>query len=177
VREMTKSAKVHGWGASFSADANQMREGRIIGVMSQSFLSVLASDLFDLQPGTMQEDGPRFLVRYRVLASGTYYQETSQATLPLSERDVYPGIRLEFDFSLQVPGSPMPPDPDPSKGFRFHSVVLPAAEFEVSNTGSVYDTMVETAFVKFAGELAVAYGFQKAEATPPPPQEDEDKDD
>lgn len=179
AKTATGSGKIHGWGTCFTAEQNGTREGRIISVMQSSFRVVLSNDLFDLQSGAMTDDGPRFLVRYRVLGSGDHYTLGSQSALPMGGRDIYPGIQLDFDFSLQVPGSARPPDPDPTKGFRFHTAALPAPHFTVSSVlgslpadDAVYGTMVETAFTKFEVELIAAYGLRGEKETPPPEPED-----
>jgi len=173
LRASTGSSKIHGVGPSFTAERNSAREYRVVDAMQAAIRRVFGEDLLDLRAGTMEDEGPRFLVRYRVTGSGDYYTARSQDGLPLEARDIYAGIRLAFDFSTQVPGSEFPPDPDPLQGYLFHTEALPAANFSVRSASafgaaaapdesSVYDTMVDTAFQRFTEELAMAFGLNGA---------------
>jgi hypothetical protein len=170
LRQETGSSKVHGVGPSFTAEQNRQREWRVVYAMQGAIRRVLGEDLFDLEVGEIGDEGPRFLVRYRVVGTGDFYTLREQGVLPLSERDVYAGIGLVFDFSTQVPGSEYPPNPDPAQGYRFRTEAWPAMNFDVSYSAasmslgapeeSVYSKMVDTAFERFTAELARAYGFE-----------------
>jgi hypothetical protein len=140
--------------------------------MQDAIRRVLNEDLFDLQRGDIEDEGPRFLVHYQVVGTGTFYTLDEQDDVPLEQRDVYAGIGLLFDVSTQVPGSAYPPNPDPTQGYRFRAEAWPAANFQVMHYGqftgessfgaaeSVYDKMVDTAFQQFATQLALAYGLE-----------------
>jgi len=171
ARTETGSSKIHGWGSSFTAEQNRAREDRVIRVMQASFRAVLASELFDLQEGLTDDPGARFLVRYTALGSGATYTLSSQKALPMKDRDVYPGVQFAFDFTVQVPGSPHPPDPDPAKGFRLRTTAAPAVSFNVSSAAGglpsddeVYGKMVNSAFEKWEIALTAAYGLPRAKA-------------
>ncbi|MEZ0229752.1 MAG: hypothetical protein ACAI25_14085, partial [Planctomycetota bacterium] len=161
--EKTGSNKIHGVSGSFSKEANESREERIVAVMAESFKKVLPQDLFELKKSGIGEAGPRFLVHYDVRGTGSFYTAESEENLPLEKRQIWVGIVLAFDFSLQVPGSKYPPDEDPENGYRFSMIARPAPNFDVRQNASpteVYDRMVATAFDEFQVELGNAYGLE-----------------
>ena len=164
VFEMTQSTKIFPVGPSFSAEANRAREDRIIGIMGASFRQVLTDDLFALTSSSLADPGPRFLVRYKVVGSGTYYTWNREKNLPLAQRSCYVGIQVDFVFSLQVPGSAHPVDSDPAKGFAFTMSASPAPNFTVMGSDpsatDVYTRMAETAFQEFEVNLCNAYGLE-----------------
>lgn len=148
-------------GPSFTAERNRMREGQIIQSVQASFRMLFAQDLFNLRAGSLDAPDPRFLIRYRVTGSGETYVHVDDAGMPLPDSPTYVGIKILFDFALQVPGSAHALDPSAERGYRFSTAAEPAAQFGSSGqTGEgVYDPMVDSAFLDFQQRLAVAYGF------------------
>jgi hypothetical protein len=117
-----------------------------------------------VEAGKTKDPGPRFLVRYRVLPSGTTYTKKSENELPAADRQVFIGIHIDFDFTLQVPGAAGASlEDDPEKGHRFSMTAKPPMSFSVSGRSAgdhaVYDQMAETAFNEFEQKLVRAYGF------------------
>ncbi len=161
--EKTGSKRIHGVSGSFSKEANEGREDRIVAVMQESFKKVLPQELFELKKGDREDKGPRFLVHYDVRGTGSFYTAESEDNLPVEKRQIWIGIVMAFDFSLQVPGSKYEPSEDPEHGYRFSMIARPAPNFDVRQNASateVYDRMVATAFDEFQVELANAYGLE-----------------
>ena len=150
-------------GPSFTAERNRAREGHIVDSVQTSFRLLFSGELFDLRAGSLEAPEPRFLIRYAVTGSGETYVHVDEFGNPVPGSLVYVGIKILFDFTLQVPGSPHPPAPDPERGFRFSMEAEPPGQFS-SGTGvrgeSVYDPMVNAAFFSFARGLAEAYGLK-----------------
>jgi hypothetical protein len=94
AQRQTRSKKISSPAESFTAQRNQQREVRIIDVMKASFSKVFSNDLFDLQSGTLRDDEPRFLVRYRVVASGELFGWIQEEKLPEDQREIFPGIKF-----------------------------------------------------------------------------------
>lgn len=160
ARKATGSSRVRSAAPSFSAERNRQREHRIFEIMRASFGKVFSDDLFELGRGTA--GGPRFLIRYRVQASGSFYSWEREAHLPESEREIFVGIEIAFDFALQVPDTEFPPDEDPSKGWKFSMTAKPPPNISVAGDGAtaVYDRMAATAFEEFEVRLANTYGLE-----------------
>ena len=164
AKQHTHSAKVRSVGPSFTPERNKQREGSILAVMQASFRKVFSDDLFDLQPGALTDESARFLVHYTVLGTGAIYTLESESALPLEQQEIYIGIGLNFDFTLQVPGSGHPPNASPVVGYRFSMSAEPPPEFSVNTQSGaptgVYDRMAATAFDEFEVKLANAYGLE-----------------
>lgn len=163
ARKSTGSKKIRSMGPSFTPERNQQREGRILGVMKASFRTVFSDDLFDLVGDAPGPDDARFLVAYKVSPSGMIYTWNREKDLPIEEREVFVGMQIAFTFTLQVPGSEHPVNPDPEKGYKFAMTVKPAPNFDVVGEGAsaVYDRMAGTAFERFEIDLANAYGLER----------------
>jgi hypothetical protein len=164
IANVTGSTRVQPVGPAFTAEKNTARQQELTNVMRAALAKLVGADLMDLQPGTIDEAGPRFLVRYKVKASGSIYSPESQKGLPLKERTIYPGIEIDMDFTAQVPGPELTPENDPEKGYRYFIAAQPAPDFEVWTTEgqepqaeAVYDQMGATAFQDFEERLLGAY--------------------
>jgi len=163
ARKSTGSTKIRSMGPSFTPERNRQRESRILAVMKASFRTVFSDDLFDLVDAAPGAEDARFLVAYRVGTSGMIYTWNREKDLPIEEREVFVGMQIAFTFTLQVPGSEHPVDPDPEKGYKFAMTVKPAPNFDVIGDGAtaVYDRMAGTAFERFEIDLANAYGLER----------------
>ncbi|MBK8979528.1 MAG: hypothetical protein IPM29_26810 [Planctomycetes bacterium] len=162
IRDSTGSSRVRSIAPSFTVDRNRQRHARIVAVMGASFRRVFAADLFALAETDADATGPRFVVRATVEPTDDYYTNSAESHLPIGEREIFPGFRIRFEFSLQVPDSEHPPAADPEQGYLVTTVAEPAPNITVSGDGeaAVYDRMVTTAFEQFEINLANAYGLE-----------------
>lgn len=171
VRALTGSKKVHPVSPAFSKAANQTREHRIVSHMDQA-LRWVVGDLFRLATGSLESsrDRPRILVGYQVVGTGIPYTMVAEKDLAREARNVYVGIALDFQFSLQVPAGDAPLSDDPAEGHHFPLRATPAPNFSAAgrNQGpeafarAVYDAMAETAFAEVTRRLARQLGLERS---------------
>lgn len=173
MQAATGSTKVHPVGPSFSAAANAARHRGLLEALGQG-LRWTVGDLFVLAEGALDETRrePRILVRYRVRGTGVPYSLVSEEALPPARRNVYVGIAIDLDFTIQVPGPLGELADDPAVGARVSVAAVPAPNFKVRGltpdagafARAVYDRMAQTASDDLATSVA------RALALLPPPR-------
>lgn len=149
VKKQTGSSKVAPVGPAFTKERNERREYEITKEMQSALRSIFSDDLFLLE--AKDQPGVRFVVRHKVKGSGDWYTRKQEDKLPLAERDVFVGIYVDFEVTLEVG----------AEKFPVKIVARPAPNFSVRSTASVYDVMAETAFSEFQQKVIAAYGFGK----------------
>ena len=166
LKRATSAEKVASVGSLFTSDLNANRKSEI----AQELKSALATQ-FDDSVLHLSEDvsgkRPRFLVHSSVVPSGDVYFMKREAHLPVVRRKAYPGVNLEFNFTLQVPDDADGAEPDPRKGRRLKVEASPAPSFSVATQGDeyppdsrVYGKMIGTAFVDFRIKMMQSLGFR-----------------
>ncbi|RME74822.1 MAG: hypothetical protein D6785_15475, partial [Planctomycetota bacterium] len=166
LEKETGSKKIASLAPFFTSQKNKKREEQIIETMQYAFWNIFKDKLFELVPGTLANKGPRILILYNVLLSRNYFTLRSQKNLPLSQRDIFPGVAFQFFLSIQVPGSKFPPSKDPKKGYLTYFFIPAPKNFKVRRDAGnlakqVYGSMVKGAFQKFEEELVKAFGAPK----------------
>lgn len=171
LRRETGSSRIPPISPSFTAERNRRRESQMLRAMQAGFSKVIPDDVMSLHEAGPSDRVAQFLVKYKIShQEGSIYADRDESHLPASQRRVYAGIVIDFEFTLQVPGSDYPPSLDPRDGWRISVQAKPAPTFEVihhtlggipvsAGGEAVYDKMADTAFEDFEREVARAYGL------------------
>ncbi len=142
---------------SFTPSMNQAREARILQKISESFGKVIPGDILQFSVGQGLPDEIKFVVRYKILATGDMYYPVVQEKRTTDVRDWYTGIGFDWSFSVAVPD-------EQSSRFQFSLKSEPAQLFNVAYAKSasnsselvptaVYGAMADSAFDDFGGKL------------------------
>jgi hypothetical protein len=136
---------------------NQTREARILQKISESFGKVIPGDILQFSVGQGSPDETKFVVRYKIRATGDMYYPVVQEKRPAEIRDWYTGIGFDWGFSVAVPD-------ELSSRFQFSLKSEPAELFNVAYAKSasdsselvptaVYGAMADSAFDDFGAQL------------------------
>ncbi|KAK0039382.1 hypothetical protein Bpfe_031215 [Biomphalaria pfeifferi] len=145
------------------------REKALLGVVADALRKVIPDDILELS-NDCAENCVKFKINYKIDAKYSLYYDTRQEDVPNVEKIYYPGILIDWDFSVQLPNQ--------TSGYNFKLDSIPAeqisydtklTEGEQSNKnfadilkadlGIIYDSMVASAFDDFKANLIYKMGI------------------
>lgn len=156
-------------GDSLSDEKMKDREKALLGVVTDAFRKVIPDDILELS-NDCTENCVKFKINYTIDAKYSLYYDTRQEAVPNADKIYYPGILIDWDFSVQLPNQ--------TRSYNFKLDSIPAenisydtkmTEGEQSNKnfadilkadlGIIYDSMVASAFNDFKANLIYKMGI------------------
>jgi hypothetical protein len=155
-------------GETFTEEQMSKREGELFNVIADAFRQIIPDDILELSKDCSGECA-LFLVKYKINSDSTYY-DTRQENVAEADRIYYPGIFIDWDFGVQTPNQPQiysfiltsNPAQTISYGDGFDNKYDPKKDFaEIlkSELGTIYDSMVSSAFDDFKTNLLLKTGI------------------
>ncbi|MCD9187363.1 MAG: hypothetical protein LUM44_13090 [Pyrinomonadaceae bacterium] len=169
LKEEFEVKKILPLGDSLSDEKMKNREKALLGVVADALRKVIPDDILEFS-NDCSENCVKFKINYKIDAKYSLYYDTRQEKLTDAERIYYPGILIDWDFSVQLPNQ--------TSNYNFKLDSIPAeqisydsklTEDEQSNRsfedilkadlGNIYDSMVASAFDDFRANLIYKMGI------------------
>lgn len=156
-------------GDSLSDEKMKNREKALLGVVADALRKVIPDDILELSDDC-SENCVKFKINYKIDAKYSLYYDTRQEKLTDAERIYYPGILIDWDFSVQLPnrtsGYNFKLDSIPAEQISYDSKLSEAEQTNKSfeeilkaDLGNIYDSMVTSAFNDFKANLIYKMGI------------------
>lgn len=150
-------------GSAFSEEKMREREMQLFAYLQNTFAQIFPDDIVELV-SECPDECARFRVRYDIFFQESIYYDLREKELPEADRKWSPGILIEWQFSLGIPGREEPYsfelDSAPAETIDYDLVDGSDANSESeANQNSFYDAMVVSSFDDFRAHLLFNLGL------------------
>lgn len=156
-------------GDSLSDEKMKTREKALLGVVADTFRKVIPDDILELS-NDCAESCVKFKINYKIDAKYSLYYDLRQKDVPSADKIYYPGILIDWDFSVQLPNQAsnynFRLDSIPAENISYDTNLSEAeqskknfADILKADLGLIYDSMVASAFDDFKANLIYKMGI------------------
>ena len=132
---------------AFESEKRIALQQSVVDSVAGGFSALFPSDILSISNTRVDKNQPAFLVAYTYRNSDFVYYPTSQESMPIEKRDLYYGLKIDWNISILIPNH---------KNLDIANLESePAPLFKVSEEGTeaIYRAMARTAFQDLTTKL------------------------